>query len=438
MGQEVEAATWQVIIAAVVFLITYILWITDKMNRAIVALAGAAVMLVAGIVPFQPAFTQHMDWRTIGLLAGMMVIVGMLNQSGVLRFTAVMMAQKVKGSPVYMLIALSLLAAAGSAVLNNMLAVMLIVPVTIAVTRLLKISPVPFLISEIIAANAGGTATLIGSPTNMLIGSANAHLTFNVFILTLAPVSLVILLITIAILALGYRNRMIVAAETRNELMQLQASAYITNPGLMYKSLAGLLLTWVGYLLHSVIPIEPAIIAIAGAVILLALDMQRRKTLETLKSVDWVTLGALLGLFILIGGLTEVGVVQTIATKALELTSGSIAYMSVLTLWLSGIVSATTDHIPFVATMIPIIKQFGADLSLVDPNQLNPVWWSLALGAGLGGSGSLIGASANVIVAGLAARDGKGIGFIEFLRIGTPVALLSLLVSTGYLYLFIL
>jgi len=434
VGQEVEAATWQLIIAAVVFLITFFLWITDKVNRAIVALAGAALMLIFGIIPFQSAFTQYMDWRTIGLLAGMMVIAGYLNQSGVLRYTAVRIAQKVNGNPIYMLIALSLLAAVGSAILNHLLIVMLIVPVTIAMTKLLKISPVPFLASEIIAANAGGAATFIGSPANIMIGSANPHLTFNEFILTMAPVVLVILLVTIAILALWYRNRMIVAPETRNELMQLQAGAYITNPRLMYKSLSVLLLTWVGYLLHSIISIEPAIIALAGAVILLALDLPSRKTLETFKSLDWITLGSLFGLFILIGGLSEVGFFRTIATKALELTSGSISYMSVLTLWISGIVSSTTDHIPFVATMIPIIQEFGGQLGLVDPNQLNPVWWSLALGVGLGGSGSLIGASANVVVAGLAARDGKGIGFMEFLKIGAPVALLSLLVSTGYVY----
>ncbi|WP_430110296.1 ArsB/NhaD family transporter [Paenibacillus sp. B1-33] len=432
-------ASWQVTAAVIVFLITYAIIISEKINRAVIALLGAVVMLVLQIVDVHTAFTTHIEWNTLFLLVGMMILVGITNKSGIFQYAAVKAAQRAKGYPKRIMLIMFLLTAVGSAFLDNVTTVLLMVPITFSITRMLKMNPVPFLIAEIIASNVGGTATLIGDPPNIMIGSANKHLTFNMFLAQLAPVVLVIALVIIVCLLFIYRKQLQVSDEQRQALMELSAASYITDAKLVKKSLTVLILTIVGFALHSVIHVEAAVVAMAGATILMLIGLKSEEELEeALHQVEWVTILFFIGLFILVGGLIEAGVINRLAELTLGLTNGDMTKTSMLVLWVSGVASATIDNIPFVATMIPLLQDIGTQMGITDPNQLNPLWWSLALGACLGGNGTLIGASANVIVAGMAQREGNGFGYMDFLKIGAPITIISLLISTGYILLFIL
>ena len=431
-------AFWQVVSAVIIFLLTYAIIITEKMNRAVIALFGAVMMLLLGIVDMHIAFTDYMEWSTIFLLIGMMILVGIAGKTGVFQYIAVKAAQRANGDPVKILIILSLLTAVGSAVLDNITTVLLIVPITFSITRILKISPMPYLISQILSSNIGGMATLIGNPPNIMIGSANPQLTFNDFIIHLAPVSLVIMLITMVLLVWLYRRKLTVSEESKKELSVLLAEASIRDRKLMRKSVYVMLLTIAGFILHAVLHVEAAVIALSGAALLMMIGVNKQDAEEVFNYVDWKTIFFFIGLFILVGGLIEVGVIGKLATMTLQITSGDLTYTSFLILWVSGVVSATIDNIPFVATMIPLIHNLGTEMNLGSTEALNPLWWSLALGACLGGNGTLIGASANVIVAGLAVREGKSLSYAEFLKIGAPLTLVSLVISTGYVYFFLL
>ncbi|WP_144936010.1 ArsB/NhaD family transporter [Paenibacillus sp. 32O-W] len=433
---SMEAATWQVVAAVVIFLVSYALIVAEKWNRAVIAMAGAILMIILGLVDFEAAYQSYVDWKTIFLLIGMMIIVGITSKSGVFQYLAVRAAQKAKGDPIRILILLSLLTAGGSALLDNVTMVLLMVPITFSVTRILKLNPVPFLIAEIISANMGGTATLIGDPPNLMIGSAT-HLNFIDFLIHLAPVILIILGVTLLFFKLLYGKQLKVQAKERKELMKLSARSYITDKPLLIKSLIVVGLTIIGFLIHHLLHLEVAVIAMAGATILMLVAVKDNDVEEMLQSVEWVTILFFAGLFVLIGGLIEVGVIRSLATGMLQITEGDIAFTAMLVLWVSGFASATIDNIPFVATMIPLIKDMGAQLN-VDPSALNPVWWSLALGACLGGNGTLIGASANLIVAGMAKKEGKAFSYMEFLKVGAPVTLISLVISSVYVYFVLL
>jgi len=424
--------TWM---ALIIFLITYALLISEKVNRAVVALLGAAVMICAGILDVHKALQQYMEWETITLLIGMMILVGITNQTGVFQFVAIRAAKKVKGDPLRILLILFILTAAGSALLDNVTTVLLVVPVTLAITRVLNVNPVPYLIAEVIASNIGGTATLIGDPPNIMIGSANPHLTFNSFLVHLAPITAVILAVTLCILYGIYKNQLKPNPELQAKLMAMDEKSFIQNPQLMTKSLIILALTLLGFILHSLIHVEAAVVAITGAVVLMLWGLTEHQMEEAFASVEWVTIFFFAGLFSLVGGLQEVGLIRSLAMNVLDITGGNIGFASVLILWGSGIASATIDNIPFVATMIPLIKDMAAGLGLApDSLEVNTLWWSLSLGACLGGNGTIIGASANVIVAGLAAKEGKGFSYLEFLKIGAPITLVSLALAQVYVF----
>lgn len=434
----IEPAFWQIAAAAIIFLVTYAIIITEKLNRAVIAIFGAGIMLLLGIVDLYTAFTVHIEWRTIFLLLGMMILVGMTNKTGIIQYLAIKGVQLAKGGPIRVLVILSLLTGAGSAFLDNVTMVLLIVPVTIAITRELKVNPVPYLISEIMACNIGGTATLIGNPANMMIGTANEHLSFQSFLIHMAPISIIIMIVTILFLVLVFRKRLVVTEAARRDLMKLNAANYLQDRGLLRKASVILALTAAGFLLHSVLNVEIAAIAIIGALLLMLAGVSKKHVEETIGMLEWKTLFFYIGLFIVVGGMIETGVITKLVAMTLQIASGDIAYTSMLILWVSGIASATIDHIPFVATMIPFIERVGVELNITHPEQLNSLWWSLALGASLGGNGTLIGSSANVIAAGLASKAGKGFGFMDFIKIGAPVTLLSLLISTVYVQLFLL
>ncbi|WP_141554997.1 ArsB/NhaD family transporter [Bacillus wiedmannii] len=431
-----ELANWQYYFAIAVFLITYAIIISEKINRAVIALLGAALMVIMGVVDLHNAFTKHIEWGTITLLIGMMILVNITSKSGVFQYVAIKAAKGAQGNPIKILISLSLLTALGSAFLDNVTTVLLVVPVTLSITRILQVNPVPYLLSEIIFSNIGGTATLIGDPPNIMIGSANKHLDFNAFLLNLAPIVIIIIAVTAVILYFMYRKQLIADPVQVKKLMSLDEKQYIKDPVLMKKSLTVLGLTIVGFMTHSIFHVDAAIISLTGATVLMLIGVKEHEIEEVFASVEWVTIFFFAGLFVLVGGLIDIGLIKTLAQKVIGITGGDISQASILILWVSGIASATIDNIPFVATMIPLINDMAVGLGLSPSDaQIDVLWWALALGACLGGNGTLIGASANVIVAGIASREGHKFSYMEFLKVGFPIMIVSLIISHIYIYL---
>jgi len=414
--------------AIIIFFLTYGLIISEKIHRTIIAMIGGGLMVLLGIVNQETAI-HHIDFNTIGLLIGMMIIVSITAETGVFKYVAIWSAKKVKGRPLSILIVLSLITAVGSAFLDNVTTVLLMVPITFSITRQLGINPMPFLISEILMSNIGGTATMIGDPPNIMIGSAVSSITFMDFITNLAPIVLVIIIVTMTLLAFFYRKGLRVSDQVRERIMHLNEKDEITDKKLMMKSLIVMGLTIVGFFIHQIIGVESATIALMGAFLLLILVGESYLE-NALTKVEWTTIFFFVGLFVLVSGLVETGVIAKVATYAINLTGGNETSTSFLILWLSAIASAFVDNIPFVATMIPLIEQMGS-LGIQD---LNPLWWSLSLGACLGGNGTLIGASANLIVAGMAGKEGYKISFIKYTFIGLPIMFVSVAISMVYIY----
>lgn len=419
----------QALVAVIVFLLVYGVIVTEKIHRTIIAMAGAALIVAFGVIDQETA-VRHIDFNTLGLLIGMMIVVSVTAQTGLFNFVAVWAAKRARGGPIRILVALGLLTALFSAFLDNVTTVLLMAPVSLSIAKQLDIDPKPYLLAEIFAANIGGTATLIGDPPNIMIGSENKELTFMAFIANLGPVCLVILAVTIAILAMVWRGRLRAEPERMAGVMKLDERAEIVNPLLLRKCVVVLGLTIVGFFIHSQIHLESATVALSGAFLLLLISGERYLE-ESLTRVEWMTIFFFIGLFILVAGLVETGIITLLAEQAMALTGGELASASMLVLWLSAIASAFIDNIPFVATMIPLVKNMG-ELGI---SNLEPLWWSLALGACLGGNGTLIGASANVIVAGIAAKEGHPIRFLAFLAIGFPLMVLSVGIATVYIYL---
>ncbi|MEF7557137.1 ArsB/NhaD family transporter [Bacillus thuringiensis] len=431
-----EVANWQYYFAIAVFLVTYGFIISEKLNRAVIALFGAAIMIIFGIVDLHAAFTSHIQWETITLLIGMMILVHITSQSGVFEFVAIKAAKAAGGKPIRILLLLSLLTAVGSAFLDNVTTVLLIVPVTLSITRILKVNPVPYLLSEVLFSNIGGTATLIGDPPNIMIGSANKHLDFNAFLLNLAPIVIIISIVTLGIIYFLYRNKLKTTTEQIKILMGLNEKDYIKDHSLLLKSISVLGLTILGFILHSIIHVDAAVIAMTGATLLMLIGVKDHDIEDVFAHVEWVTIFFFAGLFVLVGGLIDIGLISSLAKEVIDVTNGDIGFAAILILWVSGIASATIDNIPFVATMIPLIQDLATGLGLsVDSPQIEVLWWALSLGACLGGNGTLIGASANVVVAGIAKREGHAFSYMDFLKIGLPLTIIALLLSHAYIYL---
>jgi Na+/H+ antiporter NhaD/arsenite permease-like protein len=419
---------YQLLLAIAIFLITYVIIVSEKFHRTVAALVGAMVVVITGII--NPDKVLHaIDFNTIGLLVGMMIIVGVTRKTGIFEYLAIKAAKISRGEPLRIIAALSLVTAILSALLDNVTTVLLIVPVTFAIARQLKINPLPFLFAEIIASNIGGTATLIGDPPNIMIGSATG-LGFMDFVLTLTPVIVVIYVVTIFWIQFLYRGQLNAREEMRANIMRLNENDQIKDTGLLKKSLAALGLTILGFVLHQYIHLESSVIALSGASLLLLLTKEDVE--HALQTVEWSVIFFFIGLFVVVGALEEVGVIELVARWALEATGGKILLTGLLILWLSAMASAFVDNIPFVATMIPLIQDMGRLGGIAD---LNLLWWALSLGACLGGNGTIIGASANVIVVGMAEKRGLRISFIDFLKIAFPMMLMSIMVSTCYLLL---
>lgn len=419
------------VLAGIVFILMYVVIVSEKIHRTVAAVLGALVMLYAGVLSMDSAL-HHVDFNTLGLLVGMMVLVGVTSQTGLFDYVAIWAAQKAKAEPRRILIYLGLITAVFSGFLDNVTTVLLMVPVTFSITSKLRLSPMPFLLTQIIASNIGGTATLIGDPPNIMIGSAAPELTFLAFIENLAPIAFLSLFIVIFLMEVLYRKQLKTKPELQQEVLALDARKSLKDRRLLAKSLFVLALTILGFFTHSITHIESSLIALGGGFLLLLLAGGSHHLVEkTMKSVEWATIFFFIGLFIAVGGLVETGVIHDLAVKAIELTGGDVTATSLLVLWLSALVSSVLDNIPFVATMIPLIQSMGQ----MGVANLDPIWWSLALGACLGGNGTLVGASANLIVAGLAAERGVKITFLRYLWIGFPIMLLTIVLSTVYVYL---
>lgn len=418
----------QAILAIGIFVVIYGLIIAEKIHRTIVAMIGGGLMVVLGIVDQETAI-HHIDFNTLGLLVGMMIIVSITAETGLFKYIAVKAAKKAKGEPVRILIVLALITAFGSAFLDNVTTVLLMVPVTFSITRQLGVNPIPYLIAQIIASNVGGTATLIGDPPNIMIGSAVKELTFMAFITNLTPIAIVIMAVFVPIFVLLFRKQIQTTEERKQSIMQMDESELITDHKLLKKALFVLGLTILGFFLHQLLHLESATVALAGAFIFLLLTGEHMME-EAFKKVEWMTIFFFIGLFMLVSGLVETGVISELAEQAIAMTGGDLVITSMLIMWLSAIASAFVDNIPFVATMIPMIQEMGN----IGITNLEPLWWSLALGACLGGNGTLIGASANVIVAGMSGKEGYPITFIQFLKYGFPLMLLSVILASIYVY----
>jgi Na+/H+ antiporter NhaD/arsenite permease-like protein len=423
--------------AGTLFVLMYVLIATERINRAVVALVAASLMILSGVLTQQAAL-HGVDFNTLGLLTGMMVIVSITRKSGVFQFLAVWSAKRVNANPWGILVMLSLVTAVLSALLDNVTTVLLIAPVTLLITEELKVSAYPYLFAEILSSNIGGAATLIGDPPNIMIGSA-VGLSFNDFLVHVAPATLIVLPLTLAAIYLIWGRRMTANAEDQKRVMRYNARDAITDTRLLWQSLSVLGLVIFGFVMAHSLNLEPATIAASGAALLLLLDSlphsaskQAERVHGSFAEVEWVTIFFFIGLFVVVHGLESTGILTLLADQVVETTGGDPGILITVILWVSAVASAVVDNIPFVATMIPIIESMGDELG--GAQNLQPLWWALSLGACLGGNGTLIGASANVIVAGFAERAGQPIPFLKFMLTAFPLMLLSILIANVYLY----
>jgi len=419
------------VVAIAVFVVVYALIATEKVHRVTAALTGAAIMLAAGVVDFDDAFHSvetGVDWEVVFLLLGMMVIVSVLRQTGVFEYAAIRAAKQARGRPFRVMVTLVVLTALASALLDNVTTVLLVAPVTLLVCQRLAVPAVPFLIAEVLASNIGGTATLIGDPPNIIIASRGG-LSFNDFLVNLAPLVVVLVIALLGLCRVMFRNAFRYDPERAAEVMELNERDAIADPRLLVKSGAVLLLVLAGFVLSSTLGYAPALVALLGAGLLVLISGLGPR--EYLAEVEAPTLVFFAGLFIMVGALIKVGAIEQLAEWATDATGGSARTATFLLLGVSAVLSGVVDNIPYVATMAPLVDTLAADTG----NPGNVLWWALALGADLGGNATIIGASANVVMLGIAEKNGYRITFWQFARYGTLTTLVTVLLCVPYLYL---
>ncbi|XVV01247.1 ArsB/NhaD family transporter [Actinosynnema sp. CA-248983] len=421
------------ILSVVVFVGAYILIATERVHRVAAALGGAALMLALGLTNGQTAFHSldaGVDWNVVFLLLGMMIIVGVIKQTGLFEYLAIAAAKRAKGKPYVMMVMLTVITAVASAALDNVTTVLLIAPVTFLVCDRLGLNPIPFLIAEVLASNIGGAATLIGDPPNIIIAS-RADFSFNDFLVHLAPFVVVMMVVYVVVCRWLFRDAFHYDEKRVAEVMALSEREAIRNPTLLVQSMVVLALVLVGFTLHSALHVEPSVVALLGAGLLVLIS--KVTTEEAVADVEWETLVFFMGLFVMVGALVKTGVIGEVSRALADAVSGQplVAVMALLVI--SAVLSAIVDNIPYVATMSPIVGDLVA--SQGGTPQAESLWWSLALGADLGGNATAVGASANVVALGLAARNGTPISFWTFTRYGVVVAALSILLAAPYLWL---
>ncbi|HMW40750.1 MAG TPA: ArsB/NhaD family transporter [Plasticicumulans sp.] len=425
------------LVSLAIFVATYAIVISEKLNRAVIAALGAGLMILSGVLT-QLEAVHGIDFNTIGLLTAMMVIVAITQKTGVFQYVAIVAAKRVKADPWGLLVMMAVVTAVFSAFLDNVTTVLLVTPVILLITEALGVPPYPYLFTVIFASNIGGTATLIGDPPNIMIGSA-ANLSFNTFLLHLTPVVLVVFAATLLPIWLVWGRTLRATPEARAQVMAFDEKSAITDPRLLKQALAVIGAVIFGFMIAHPLHLEPATIAGFGAALLLTLQVvrhdaehQTEEVAHALREIEWVTIFFFVGLFVVVTGIEKAGALKLMADWIVAATQGDYKATAMAILWVSAVLSAVVDNIPFVATMIPVIQNmaptFGAD-------NLLPLWWALSLGACLGGNGTLVGASANLVVAGFAERAGQPIRFKTFLLMAFPLMLMSIAISTVYLYL---
>ena len=427
-----------VLLSVVLLVGTFVILLTEKINRTVVALLGAGLVIITGVITQEQAIAG-VDFNTIALLTGMMIIVAITRLTGLFELVAIWAVHLVRGDPRGVLIVLSIVTAVFSAFLDNLTTVLLVVPIVMLIVDKLEVSPYPFLISQILASNIGGTATLIGDPPNILIGSATGY-SFTDFLVNLGPVVLVLLVLTVIVQYFFVGDSMQTSEENRQRVMLLRPMDSIQDTTLLKYSLTVLAGVILGFIVGEHSGIRPGTVAMFGAAVLMLLSgvgkesqLQGKRVREALIEVEWGALLFFIGLFILVTGVEHTGILAMLGEQLIQMTDGDSQITSYSVLWLAALVSTAIDNIPFVTTMIPLVESM--ETSLGGPAAVEPVWWSLALGACLGGNGSLIGAAANVMVAGLSERAGYPLSFLGFIKIGFPVMLATVAIAHVYMYL---
>lgn len=436
-------------LALVIFGLAYLVIVTERIHKTIVALSGAALMIGLGVVTQDEAFYSHefgVDYNVVFLLIGMMVIVNIVRETGLFEVLAIWAAQRAQAKPFRMVVLLAVLTAGLSAMLDNVTTVLLMAPVTLAITKRLELNPVSFLIVEAVASNIGGTATLVGDPPNIMIAS-KAELGYLDFLIVLGPIVIVMMAVFLGSLWLFFGRTMRVAPHLQKAVLELNVRDAVQNRALMYRCVWLLGIVNLAFCLHGPLHLEPATIALLGASAFMLVGHTKRKEdseeLSYLTDVEWKTIFFFIGLFILVGGLVKVGVIRYLADQLVALTRGNLAGSTLAVLWGSAFLSAIVDNIPYVAAMNPLIVDLARSLhpeitdyaTLVHQPDILPLWWALALGACLGGNGTIIGASANVVIVDIARRAGYQISFWRFFAFGFPVMVGSIIISSLYLWL---
>ena len=414
----------QQIISIIIFLIILACIISEKIDITVLALTGAVAMVALKIIPLDKVM-GYVDFDTISVLIGMMIIVSIFKRTGFFEYVAIFTAKICKGNPLKILFAIGIITAIFSAILDNVTTVLLMGPVTFLITSLLEINPIPFVITEIFASNIGGTSTLIGDPPNIMIGSA-AGLNFSDFVTHLLPVTIVILFVSITILYILNRKHLIVKEENKIAISKLNPNEKITDKPLLIKGFIIIFFVLLGFIFSTQIGLNAGAIAMIGAVIFLLISKSSFE--DVVYDVEWRSILFFIGLFIMVGGLVQTGVITMLAKLIINFGKGSPILLMIAMLWISAIVSSFLDNIPFVATLIPLVlvmKNSGIDVT--------PLWWAISLGACLGGNGSLIGASANVVLSGISEKHGYKLTFMSYIKVGFPLMILSIIIATAYL-----
>ncbi len=424
-------------VSTVILAVTYVVIMSEKINRAIIALIGASVMIVIGVFSQEEAI-KGIDWNTIGLLTGMMILVSVSRRSGMFQYIAVWSAQAAKAHPAKMLLLLQIATAVLSAFLDNVTTVLLMVPVTLAIVKELEVPAYPFLFAEVFASNIGGTATLIGDPPNILIGS-QVGLSFNEFVIHLTPVIIIVMIAQALMIYLLWGRDLKTTPEREARVMAMKPAASIEDWLLLKQSLIVIAIVMLGFVLARPLHLEPATIAMLGAAVLMLLDNLAHNTEkaahnihQTFSDVEWITIFFFVGLFMVVHGVEYGGLLKLLAEKLVAATGGSMASAGYAILWASAVLSAIVDNIPFVATMIPLIKSMAPAYGGAD--KIEPLWWCLSLGACLGGNGTLIGASANLTVAGIAERNNIPFRFMTYTMYAFPMMLVSVAICHLYVW----
>ncbi|WP_419023753.1 ArsB/NhaD family transporter [Emergencia sp.] len=414
----------EAVIAIIVFLIVIVAIMTEKVHRTAVALAGAVVLMLTHILTVDKA-VGYIDFNTIGVLIGMMIFVSVVKNSGIFEYIAIKAAKLAHGNPWKIMVAFMVITAVLSAFLDNVTTVLLVGPMTITIARMLKVNPVPFLMTQILASNIGGTATLIGDPPNIMIGSA-AGLDFVDFIVNTGVVAVVVIVALILVMKFVYKSKLTADEGAILSVMELDENKAIEDIPLLYKSIVVMILVVVGFMFHSQLGIESATVALTAAAVMLVIGRQNVDYI--IGEVEWTTILFFAGLFIVVGGLDETGVIGQLAQLVINMTKGHEIMTMMVLLWASALLSSVLDNIPFVATLIPLVLALGES-----GINITPLWWAISLGACLGGNGTLIGASANVVLSGISGKHGYPITFKEYTKVGFPVMIMSVVLAMIYL-----